>query len=169
MFYSVLCMGVLPAIISVQHVHAVSLESRSPGTEGTATCELPCGCWKLNQGPLEEQPILIITEPSLWLLNNYRKARSYQRDAYILSHSFWESVVARRWDSWPRTSAFRKQRWMLALSSLSPFVLKIKTFTSFYCVYVWLCVRMCTYIRVSTEDIGSPGATGWLWAAWCGH
>ena len=27
--------------------------------------ELPCGCWELNLGPLEEQPVLLTTEPSL--------------------------------------------------------------------------------------------------------
>jgi hypothetical protein len=28
-------------------------------------CEPPCGCWELNSGPLEEQSVLLITEPSL--------------------------------------------------------------------------------------------------------
>ena len=28
---------------------------RSPGTRVTDTCELPCGYWELNLGPLEEQ------------------------------------------------------------------------------------------------------------------
>ena len=27
-------------------------------------CELPCGCWELNPGPLEEEPVLLIPEPS---------------------------------------------------------------------------------------------------------
>ena len=27
-------------------------------------CELPCGCWDLNSGLLEEQPVLLTTEPS---------------------------------------------------------------------------------------------------------
>jgi hypothetical protein len=31
----------------------------------TNGCELPCGCWELNSGPLEEQPVLLTTEPSL--------------------------------------------------------------------------------------------------------
>jgi hypothetical protein len=30
-------------------------------------CEPPCGCWELNSGPLEEQSVLLITEPSLQL------------------------------------------------------------------------------------------------------
>jgi hypothetical protein len=30
------------------------------------SCELPRGCWKLNSGPLEEQPVVFLTtEPSL--------------------------------------------------------------------------------------------------------
>jgi hypothetical protein len=30
----------------------------------TDTCELPCGCWELDLGPLEEQSVLLTTEPS---------------------------------------------------------------------------------------------------------
>ena len=28
-------------------------------------CELPCGCWELNSGPLEEQSVLLTAEPLL--------------------------------------------------------------------------------------------------------
>jgi hypothetical protein len=28
-------------------------------------CEPPCGCWELNSGPLQEQPVFLTTEPSL--------------------------------------------------------------------------------------------------------
>jgi hypothetical protein len=31
----------------------------------TGGCEPPCGCWDLNSGPLEEQSVLLTTEPSL--------------------------------------------------------------------------------------------------------
>jgi hypothetical protein len=31
----------------------------------TDGCEPPCGCWELNSGPLEEQPVLLTSEPSL--------------------------------------------------------------------------------------------------------
>ena len=31
----------------------------------TDSCELPCGCWELNLGPLEKQSLLLIDEPSL--------------------------------------------------------------------------------------------------------
>ena len=29
------------------------------------SCELPCGCWELNSGPLEEQSEFLTTEPFL--------------------------------------------------------------------------------------------------------
>ena len=38
---------------------------RSPGTGFSDSCELPCGCWELNPGPLEEQSVLLTAEPSL--------------------------------------------------------------------------------------------------------
>ena len=37
----------------------------SPGTRVTNSCELPCGCWELNPGPLQEQQVFLTTEPSL--------------------------------------------------------------------------------------------------------
>ena len=33
----------------------------------TDDCEPPCGCWELNSGPLEEQPVPLTAEPSLQL------------------------------------------------------------------------------------------------------
>ena len=38
-----------------------------PITDG---CEPPCGCWELNLGPLEEQSVLLTTEPSLQALES---------------------------------------------------------------------------------------------------
>jgi hypothetical protein len=32
---------------------------------GSHYSELPCGCWELNSGPLEEQSVLLTAEPSL--------------------------------------------------------------------------------------------------------
>ena len=36
-----------------------------PGNGVTDSSELPCGCWELNPGPVEEQPGLLTPEPSL--------------------------------------------------------------------------------------------------------
>jgi hypothetical protein len=46
-------------------------EASDPITDG---CEPPCGCWELNSGPLEEQPVLLSAEPSpLVLIFNYQR------------------------------------------------------------------------------------------------
>jgi hypothetical protein len=51
-----------------KHVlHCLCLQSHQkrasdPITDG---CEPPCGCWELNSVPLEEQSVLLPTEPSL--------------------------------------------------------------------------------------------------------
>ena len=47
---------------------------RAPGTGVTDSCELPCGCWGLIQGHLEEQPVLLTTEPPLGPRTTFRKA-----------------------------------------------------------------------------------------------
>jgi hypothetical protein len=38
------------------------MRALDPITDG---CELPCGCWELNSGPLEEPSVLLTAEPSL--------------------------------------------------------------------------------------------------------
>ena len=54
---------------SVFFLHAPLCEDvRSPATAVTNRCELPCECWELHVGPLEEQSVLLTTEPSLLLL-----------------------------------------------------------------------------------------------------
>ena len=39
--------------------------TQSPGAGVTDSCKPPCGCWELNQGLPEEQPVLFTTELSL--------------------------------------------------------------------------------------------------------
>jgi hypothetical protein len=48
-----------------------SLLSYALGGQKRATriCELPCGCGKLNSGLLQEQEVLLTTEPSLQFLH----------------------------------------------------------------------------------------------------
>ena len=67
-------MAVLPACTSVHRLHARYLQRpevgvRSPVTGVPDGSELPCGYWELDPGPLEEQPMLLTTEPSLQPLN----------------------------------------------------------------------------------------------------
>ena len=40
-------------------------------SEGVKDDHEPCGCWEQIEGPLEEQPVLLATEPSLQLLKHY--------------------------------------------------------------------------------------------------
>lgn len=51
-------MGVLSAFLSVHRVHAVeATKGRQVSWDRiTDGFELPCGSWKLNPGPLQEQP-----------------------------------------------------------------------------------------------------------------
>lgn len=74
-------MSVLPAGVSVHHLHAQCLEKPeeimvSHGTGVTDSCEWPCRCWELN--PLEDLPALLSAEPSLQsakLGNSYKKTQ----------------------------------------------------------------------------------------------
>ena len=49
-------MGILPAHMSVYHIHAVPQRPEdggvSPVTGVTNSCEPACGCWEANPGPL---------------------------------------------------------------------------------------------------------------------
>jgi hypothetical protein len=53
----ILCIWVLCSCLQTHQKRA-----SDPITDG---CEPPCGCWELNSGPLEEQPVSLTTEPSL--------------------------------------------------------------------------------------------------------
>jgi hypothetical protein len=56
--------------VCAPHTCLVFTEARSellgPLGQGLEeVCELPCGCWELNPGPLEEQPVFLTDDPSL--------------------------------------------------------------------------------------------------------
>ena len=74
------------------------------------SCELPCGCWELNSGPLEKQPVFLSTEPSLQspsltfiLKNNYTYTHQLKR-ANSSNHE--KEVV--RWAGGYSTAVFLK-------------------------------------------------------------
>ena len=54
------------------HMHAYcqqKLEEHVSSETGVMDgCEPPCGSWELNPGSLEEQPVLLTTEPFLYSL-----------------------------------------------------------------------------------------------------
>jgi len=45
--------------------HCLQTDQKKASDPITDGCEPPCGCWELNSGPLEEQSVLLTTEPSL--------------------------------------------------------------------------------------------------------
>ena len=52
-------------------MYICALSPHSPACQKRASdpiidgCEPPCGCWELKSGPLEEQSVLLTTEPYL--------------------------------------------------------------------------------------------------------
>ena len=69
-------------------VHCNSLQTHQkrasdPITDG---CESRCGCWKLNLGPLEEQSVLLTSEPSLQLVS--RHFAEFQRLTFLTNIHF---------------------------------------------------------------------------------
>jgi hypothetical protein len=68
-----MCLGVLPACMSVHHVLHMVLAgtkeiNRFPAIVITDSCELPCGCLVLNISALEEQPVLLTIGLSYFFL-----------------------------------------------------------------------------------------------------
>jgi hypothetical protein len=43
-------------------LHVCLWRCQIPGTGLTDSCKLPCGCWELNPGPVEEQLVLLAAE-----------------------------------------------------------------------------------------------------------
>ena len=58
-----------------------------PITDG---CEPQCGGWELNSGPLEEQSVLLTSEPSLQYLKQFLKGSSH---SYLPTEVFWTSSI----------------------------------------------------------------------------
>ncbi|MQL00645.1 hypothetical protein EI005_25935, partial [Escherichia coli] len=51
-----------------------------PITDG---CEPPCGYWELNSGPLEEQSVVLTTEPSLQLQQDVFYASFFKKISFV--------------------------------------------------------------------------------------
>ena len=67
MCIGILHIGIVCVVVCVYaHIHTDPCKGvRSSGTGVASRCELPCGCWELKLGPLEEKPMLLTPEPSL--------------------------------------------------------------------------------------------------------
>jgi hypothetical protein len=48
-------------------------------------CEPSCDCWELNSGPLEEQPVLLITDLSLWpLICTFKEIQLFMQERTLV-------------------------------------------------------------------------------------
>ena len=56
------CLFVCLMYMSALSAHIPCMPEEGIRSDG---CEPPCGCWELNSGPLEEQPVLLTAKPSL--------------------------------------------------------------------------------------------------------
>jgi hypothetical protein len=65
------------------HVHAAH------GKTASDHCELPCGCWELNSGPVEEQSLPLPTEPSLQVPKNDK----YFKNSLEFIHSWTRGIA----------------------------------------------------------------------------
>jgi hypothetical protein len=62
----------------------------------TDGCEPPCGCWELNSGPLEEQSVLLTSEPSLQPPHCFNLKHSFQHlKLSVLMRILYLSVLRR--------------------------------------------------------------------------
>jgi hypothetical protein len=57
--------------IYLMYMSILQLSSDTPEDPITDGSEPPCSCWDLNSGPLEEQSVLLTTEPSLQPNNGF--------------------------------------------------------------------------------------------------
>ena len=65
-----MCMSFLPACAHMHHLHTrchwrLDKDVRSSGIRIIDSCELSCGCLELNLGPLQEQQLILSSEPTL--------------------------------------------------------------------------------------------------------
>jgi hypothetical protein len=59
------CLSAHLCVMCLQHSWRQEEVVRSSGKRVTDCCEPSCGCWELNPGPLEEQPVILTPETSL--------------------------------------------------------------------------------------------------------
>jgi hypothetical protein len=82
-----MCMGVLPACLCIRHMptaHRGQKKSvRFPGTGVPDSHNPPCGCWEMNPGPLEEQPVFLTAELS-FQPHGLLKVNSWLKQLFLL-------------------------------------------------------------------------------------
>lgn len=86
LFYYFMCVSALHACISLYLVCTVQTASpgpeegvRSPGIDVIVICELSCGYWESNPGPVEEQSLPLTAVASLFSQNLYNSYTIFHR------------------------------------------------------------------------------------------
>lgn len=75
-----------------------------PGTEVRGSCELLCGCWELNSGPLQEQCAFLTPEPFLYLLFCFSYRDLFKPSCSMLMLETGALVLVQGSDCWVKAS-----------------------------------------------------------------
>lgn len=69
LFVFIFCIGCSAHMLAhcKPYLHTPEEDFRSPGIGITEDYKLSCGFWELNLGPLQEQTVLLTSEPSLFI------------------------------------------------------------------------------------------------------
>lgn len=78
-------------VMCVQYLQRPGKDIRSPVAGVTEGCELQCGCWEPNLGPLEEWLILLMADPMI--LASLTQFLMMQKIIYVFR-------TGKRWLSW---------------------------------------------------------------------
>ena len=93
-YFYFMCMDILPTRMLVPLVFVgARRKCQFLGTGITDDCELPCWCWEPNLDPLEEQSMLLTTEPSLQLPAMYVIYNRKRRNEHRLVISYMSSAT----------------------------------------------------------------------------
>jgi hypothetical protein len=135
-------------------VHCLWLQTHQKRTSDPITdgCKLPCGCWELNSGPLEEQPVLLTAEPTL-------QPRRAPLNFIPLSYD------SRKFYSVDHSSLNSERSACLCLSSVGiesvhhAQHLAFSIYVHIHITYVYLCActHTCGYSQRAEGAVESPG------------
>lgn len=86
------CMGLYYKCIYLHQVYAFSMEARRQDMIPW-NWSFRCGCWKLNRGPLQKQPVLLTSEPPLQPQVPHF-SHKLTKSVYLLRHLVHKSMIS---------------------------------------------------------------------------
>jgi hypothetical protein len=126
---------------------------RSPATGGSDKHKLPHGCWELNQGPLEEQPVLVISEPSL----QPRDLTQFESLSDHLPGQTASELMVAWTGSWPvllASSPWFKQTWLEPVYHCLYLQSELGIALFFFVALCYLNTKLTVTIRSEYQAIG---------------